>query len=267
MKDIVSLNEKEFIIEALHSRVRIDGRAMYDYRAVSFHFGKVRGNVEVHLGGTRVYCSVIAEGNQLIHLIVVQPRPDKPTEGIFYFDINFSPIADPGFDGRTPEQAIEVARVIEKGLKESKAIDAEELCILAGAQVWSIRVMLTVLVRQSSSFYFSSPSVFPPHSVPTRTTTGIYATQQVSPLSQACWTFGDQMSQWLGTQLQCKFVHQLPLVCTCSFVRLPSSFLILLILFLFLFLLLSPLLFLPLPSSSYLPNLTLPVTTSASESQ
>lgn len=38
-------------------------------------------------------------------------------------------------DDRPSEAAVEVGRVIERGLRESRAIDSEALCILAGEKV------------------------------------------------------------------------------------------------------------------------------------
>ena len=41
--------------------------------------------------------------------------------------------------------SVELGRVVERGLRESRAIDTEALCIVAGEKVWSIRVDLHVL--------------------------------------------------------------------------------------------------------------------------
>lgn len=40
---------------------------------------------------------------------------------------------------------IELGRVVERGLRESRAIDTEALCIVAGEKVWSIRVDIHIL--------------------------------------------------------------------------------------------------------------------------
>ena len=49
----LSLNEKEFILQALHEEVRLDGRAFEDYRSVELTFGEDYGFVDVSLGKTR----------------------------------------------------------------------------------------------------------------------------------------------------------------------------------------------------------------------
>jgi exosome complex component RRP45 len=77
---------------------------------------------------------------------LMEPFPDRPAEGFFLFNTEFSPMASPTFEiGRQSEFAIELGRVVERGLRESKAIDPEELCILAGKKVWQVRVDIHVL--------------------------------------------------------------------------------------------------------------------------
>ena len=45
-------------------------------------------------------------------------------------------MASPAFEpGRPGEAAIELARLIERSLRESRAIDTEALCVLAGRKV------------------------------------------------------------------------------------------------------------------------------------
>ena len=45
-------------------------------------------------------------------------------------------MASPNFEpGRPTENANELARLIERGLRETKAVDLEALCVLAGRKV------------------------------------------------------------------------------------------------------------------------------------
>jgi exosome complex RNA-binding protein Rrp42 (RNase PH superfamily) len=76
---------------------------------------------------------------------VVKPYPDRPTEGFFKFNISFSPMASPAFGGRVSSQGVEIGRIVERGLRESGAIDTEALCIIAGEKVWSVRLDMHVL--------------------------------------------------------------------------------------------------------------------------
>ena len=50
-------------------------------------------------------------------------------------------MSNPKYEGGPPDAvAIEIARVIDKGIRESKTIDNQKLCIKAGEQVWSVSV-------------------------------------------------------------------------------------------------------------------------------
>ncbi|KAG7105317.1 Exosome complex component rrp45 like protein [Verticillium longisporum] len=48
-----SVNEKEFILKALHEGVRLDGRPFDQYRNIDISFGDEYGVVDVSLGKTR----------------------------------------------------------------------------------------------------------------------------------------------------------------------------------------------------------------------
>ncbi|XP_021771004.1 exosome complex component RRP45A-like isoform X2 [Chenopodium quinoa] len=77
---------------------------------------------------------------------LVQPYRDRPNEGSLNIYTEFSPMADPSFEaGRPGESAIELGRIIDRGLRESRAVDTESLCVLAGKLVWSVRLDLHIL--------------------------------------------------------------------------------------------------------------------------
>ncbi|KAJ0021052.1 hypothetical protein Pint_31012 [Pistacia integerrima] len=77
---------------------------------------------------------------------LVQPYRDRPNEGSLSIFTEFSPMADPSFEsGRPGESAVELGRIIDRGLRESRAVDTESLCVLAGKLVWAIRIDLHIL--------------------------------------------------------------------------------------------------------------------------
>ncbi|CAA0813223.1 Protein ECERIFERUM 7 [Striga hermonthica] len=134
----MTLNEKKFIETALLSDLRIDGRGPFDYRSLTIQFGSEDGSSEVKLGQTRVMGFVTSQ--------LVQPYRDRPNEGTLAIFTEFSPMADPSFEvGRPGEFAVELGRIIDRGLRESRAVDTESLCVVAGKWVWSIRVDLHIL--------------------------------------------------------------------------------------------------------------------------
>ncbi|XP_066327656.1 exosome complex component RRP45A-like isoform X1 [Miscanthus floridulus] len=133
-----TVNERDFIERALQSDLRVDGRHSFDFRKLKITFGREDGSSEVQLGETHVMGYVTAQ--------LVQPYRDRPNEGTLAIFTEFSPMADPAFEpGRPGESAIELGRVIDRGLRESRAVDMESLCVVAGKHVWSVRVDLHIL--------------------------------------------------------------------------------------------------------------------------
>ncbi|XP_043690017.1 exosome complex component RRP45A-like isoform X2 [Telopea speciosissima] len=134
----MTVNEKKFIENALLSDLRVDGRRPFDYRHLTVSFGREDGSSEVQLGQTRVMGVVTSQ--------LLQPYRDRPNEGTLSIYTEFSPMADPSFEtGRPGEFAVELGRIIDRGLRESRAVDTESLCVVAGKFVWSIRVDLHIL--------------------------------------------------------------------------------------------------------------------------
>ncbi|MCL7034879.1 hypothetical protein MKW94_005890 [Papaver nudicaule] len=131
-------NEKKFIETSLLSDLRVDGRTSFQYRGLNIKFGREDGSSEVQLGQTHVMGFVTSQ--------LVQPYRDRPNEGTLSIFTEFSPMADPSFEaGRPGEFAIELGRIIDRGLRESRAVDTESLCVLAGKLVWAIRIDLHIL--------------------------------------------------------------------------------------------------------------------------
>lgn len=82
----VSTNELKFISTAIcEKQMRMDGRGVYDFRTLKINFGTEYGQVQVQLGTTRVYVVTTCE--------VTAPQPEKPSDGFFTFNVQFSPIA------------------------------------------------------------------------------------------------------------------------------------------------------------------------------
>ncbi|XP_054817854.1 exosome complex component RRP45A-like isoform X2 [Prosopis cineraria] len=77
---------------------------------------------------------------------LVQPYRDRPNEGTLLIYTEFSPMADPSYEpGRPGEFAVELGRIIDRGLRESRAVDTESLCVLSGKLVWAIRIDIHIL--------------------------------------------------------------------------------------------------------------------------
>ncbi|TGZ85388.1 hypothetical protein EX30DRAFT_326445 [Ascodesmis nigricans] len=127
-----STNEKNFILESLYAGERLDGRELDAFRPLELEFGEEYGLADVRLGKTRVIARVSAQ--------VVQPFSDRPFDGIFTITTELGPMASPGFEvGRQTEAEVLLARLIEKSIRRSTALDTESLCIVAGQKCWQVR--------------------------------------------------------------------------------------------------------------------------------
>jgi exosome complex RNA-binding protein Rrp42 (RNase PH superfamily) len=135
---VVSANERAFLLGALAEGLRADGRAFFDPRAPRLRLGPAAGAAELELGGTRVLASVSAE--------LVEPFPDRPSEGSFALSVELSPMASAAFEpGRPSPAAVELGRVLERAIVKSHAVDLEALCVLPARHVWAVRCDVTVL--------------------------------------------------------------------------------------------------------------------------
>ncbi|KAM7141317.1 exosome complex component RRP45 [Molossus nigricans] len=130
--------ERRFLLRAIEERKRLDGRQTYDYRNIKITFGTDYGCCVVELGKTRVLGQVSCE--------LVSPKLNRATEGILFFNLELSQMAAPAFEpGRQSDLLVKLNRLLERCLRNSKCIDTESLCVVAGEKVWQIRVDLHLL--------------------------------------------------------------------------------------------------------------------------
>ncbi|XP_020863934.1 exosome complex component RRP45 isoform X2 [Phascolarctos cinereus] len=130
--------ERRFLLRAIEEKKRLDGRQTYDYRNIKISFGTDYGCCIVELGKTRVLGQVSCE--------LVSPKLNRATEGILFFNLELSQMAAPGFEpGRQSDLLVKLNRLLERCLRNSKCIDTESLCVVAGEKVWQIRVDLHLL--------------------------------------------------------------------------------------------------------------------------
>ncbi|MCC6047469.1 MAG: exosome complex protein Rrp42 [Desulfurococcaceae archaeon] len=129
------------ILSMLKKGLRASGRGLTDFRPIEIVPGYVPnadGSALVKLGNTVVIAGVKLE--------VGSPYPDTPNEGALVVSAEFMPTASPTFEPGPPdENAIELARVIDRSLREIKAIDMEKLVIVPGRRVWVVYVDIYVL--------------------------------------------------------------------------------------------------------------------------
>jgi len=70
-----------------------------------------------------------------------EPYPDTPDQGNLMVNAELIPLSNPEFESGPPgEQAIELARVVDRAIRESKCIDTHKLVITSGELVWGINI-------------------------------------------------------------------------------------------------------------------------------
>jgi len=133
--------EQKTVSEMILKGKRLDGRGALDYRPITIMLGtvdKANGSAQVYLGKTRVLAGVKIQAGT--------PFEDTPNEGILTVNAEFVPLAYPTFETGPPdEDSIELARVVDRGIRESKAIDLKKLCVEAGKKVFVVFVDVYVL--------------------------------------------------------------------------------------------------------------------------
>jgi len=137
---VVRVKQKR-IAELISSGKRLDGRGLTDYREVKLEVGvieRAEGSARVRLGKTEVMVGTKIE--------VGQPFSDVPNEGVLTVNAELVPLASPTFEPGPPdENSIELARIVDRGIRESKAIELEKLCIEPGKKVFIVFVDVYVL--------------------------------------------------------------------------------------------------------------------------
>lgn len=119
-------------MQALRAGYRLDGRDALECRHVDFKFSLDGSSCTVKLGNTMVVVSVTAR--------LEQPYSDRQNEGSLRFDVAKSPMAD-----IEVQDTVELGRLIERGFKESRAVDLEALCVQPGRRVWNLYVDACIL--------------------------------------------------------------------------------------------------------------------------
>ncbi len=126
--------EQKTVHDLIVKGKRLDERNPLDYRPMTITLGtieKANGSAQVYLGKTKVLAG--------IKIQIGTPFEDTPDEGILTVNAEFFEAGPPG------ENSIELARVVDRGIRESKAIDLKKLCVQPGKKVFVVFVDIYVL--------------------------------------------------------------------------------------------------------------------------
>lgn len=130
---------KNHITSLVNLGKREDGRKLDEYRKpIKIEYGvsakSAEGSAKVIIGDTEVIAGVKME--------LGKPYPDTPDEGSLQANVELLPLSSPEFESGPPSiESIEMSRsVVDRGIRESHAIDFNKLCIEEGEKSWTILI-------------------------------------------------------------------------------------------------------------------------------
>ncbi len=152
---VVETIRKAQMVELLAKGKRLDERAPDQHRPIKIQTGviqKANGSAIVTLGNTEVIAGVkIAMGT---------PFPDTPDSGLLVVNAEILPLASPYAEPGPPSpEAIELARVVDRGIRESGMVDLKKLCLIEGKTVYTVFVDVNIMNVDGNLFDATSYAV------------------------------------------------------------------------------------------------------------
>ena len=145
---VVPIIKRDHIYKLAEQGKRVDGRNFDEYRKIEIETGvvsKAEGSARVKIGNTQVMAG--------IKIDVGEPYSDSPDSGVMTTAAELIPLASPDFESGPPrENAIELARVVDRGVRESGVIELDKLCIEPGEKVWIVFIDLHILDYDGNLF-------------------------------------------------------------------------------------------------------------------
>lgn len=129
------MNSENYINLLLEKNKRVDGRGLTEYRKpIKIETGiskNAEGSARVTIGETEVVVGV--------KLDVGEPYPDNPDEGTIIVSAELLPLSSPEFESGPPDaQTVELARIVDRGIRESQMINFKKLCVKEGEKAWLV---------------------------------------------------------------------------------------------------------------------------------
>ncbi len=197
VKRIISKIERDYIISNLKKDERIDERGLWEYRKFQIKsdvIASAEGSADVSLGETRIITGLKYE--------VGEPFPDLPNEGVCTVMAELLPIASPLFERGPPdEQSIELARVVDRGIRHADCVQTKKLCIKEGVSVYILFVDMYVMNYQGNLIDAGAVSAL--------------TTLLSSRIPEGIWNEEKSKVEWSGKYLTGKnIVNELPFAIT-----------------------------------------------------
>jgi len=145
---IIPSIKRDFLVKLAEDGKRADGRKFDEFRNIEIEvnvISKAEGSAKVKIGNTQVLAG--------IKMDIGEPYPDTPDSGVMITAAELIPLASPDFESGPPrENAIELARVVDRGIRESEVIEVDKLCVVPGEKVWLVFIDIHVLDYDGNLF-------------------------------------------------------------------------------------------------------------------
>jgi len=123
--EILDEIKKDYVTDLMKKNKRPDDREFLEYRPCTVEkgiFPSAEGSARVKLGKTQVVAGVKID--------LGTPFKDRPDEGVLSTTAELLPLASPTFEPGPPDEgAIELARIVDRGIRSSNAIDLTSLFV------------------------------------------------------------------------------------------------------------------------------------------
>lgn len=135
--------KRESVRKLLVEGKRPDGRASNEFREITLEtevISTAEGSCLVKIGDTQVLVA--------LKMATGQPYPDSPAEGVLITSAELVPSASPEVESGPPNsnrKYVEIARVVDRSVRESKMIDMDKMCIEEGKHVRMVFIDIHIL--------------------------------------------------------------------------------------------------------------------------
>lgn len=145
--EAIDMVKSSYVQELLAKGLRADLRKVSDFRKMTIATNVIEnaeGSAQVDLGNTRVLAGV--------KLMLGEPMEDTPNEGTLAMSAELLPLASADYETGPPSpNSIELARVVDRGIRAGRCVDLESLLVEEG-KAWSVYVDIYVLNYDGNLF-------------------------------------------------------------------------------------------------------------------
>ncbi len=152
---IVEHLRKQQMWDSISKGKRLDGRNLDEIRPIEIEVGlikKANGSARVKLGNSEVVAGVKVETGE--------PFEGLENKGALILSAEVLPTASPYIEPGPPdEETVELARVVDRGIRESEMLDLNKLVLIPGEIVYVIFVDCSVINADGNLFDATSYAV------------------------------------------------------------------------------------------------------------